>query len=72
MRIDPDDHDFTIDFNTFMNPSPYAVTEATSAPRLFRLFRALGLRHLIVVNLENRVTGIITRKDLIEPTDEEH
>lgn len=56
---------FTINLEMFMNPSPYTVPETTSAPRLFRLFRALGLRHLVVVNLENRVSGIITRKDLI-------
>ena len=29
-------------------------------------FRTLGLRHLVVVNSDHCVTGIITRKDLIE------
>lgn len=58
-------HDLTVDCEMFMNPSPYKVVEKTSVPRVFRLFRALGLRHLIVVNLENRVCGIITRKDFV-------
>lgn len=65
VHLDSENMDFTINMQDFMNPSPYTVTEATSAPRLFRMFRALGLRHLTVVNLENRVSGIITRKDLI-------
>ena len=29
-------------------------------------FRTLGLRHLVVVNSDHCVTGVITRKDLIE------
>ncbi|XP_055619852.1 H(+)/Cl(-) exchange transporter 7 isoform X2 [Toxorhynchites rutilus septentrionalis] len=55
----------TIDMSIFMNPSPYSVTPETSVPRIFQLFRALGLRHLVVVTLENRVRGIITRKDFL-------
>ena len=29
--------------------------QETSLPRVFKLFRALGLRHLVVVDDENRV-----------------
>uniref|UniRef100_A0A2M4A177 Chloride channel protein n=1 Tax=Anopheles triannulatus TaxID=58253 RepID=A0A2M4A177_9DIPT len=57
---------FTVNMSIFMNPSPYSVEEGTSVPRLFQLFRALGLRHLIVVSSENRVRGIITRKDFLK------
>ncbi|XP_058053621.1 H(+)/Cl(-) exchange transporter 7 [Anopheles bellator] len=57
--------DFSVNMSMFMNRSPYSVEEGTSAPRLFQLFRALGLRHLIVVSPENRVRGIITRKDFL-------
>ncbi|XP_042197047.1 H(+)/Cl(-) exchange transporter 7 isoform X2 [Callorhinchus milii] len=35
-----------------------------SLPRAFRLFRALGLRHLVICNGSNKVIGIVTRKDL--------
>ncbi|XP_071500518.1 H(+)/Cl(-) exchange transporter 7-like [Diadema antillarum] len=56
--------DCTIDLRPFMNPSPYAVRKEASLPRIFRLFRALGLRHLAVTDDSNRVVGMVTRKDL--------
>ncbi|PIK56463.1 hypothetical protein BSL78_06626 [Apostichopus japonicus] len=54
----------SIDLRPFMNPSPYSVSKEASLPRMFRLFRALGLRHLVVTDGHNRVVGIVTRKDL--------
>lgn len=65
IKIDSGDLEFTVSCEKFMNPSPYTVSEQTSAPRLFRLFRALGLRHLVVVDQDHRVRGIITRQDLV-------
>lgn len=56
---------YTVDMSLFMNPSPYSVNLKTSVPRIFQLFRALGLRHLVVVTRENRIHGIITRKDFL-------
>ncbi|XP_014672590.1 PREDICTED: H(+)/Cl(-) exchange transporter 7-like [Priapulus caudatus] len=35
-----------------------------SLPKIFRLFRALGLRHVVVLNGRHQVIGIVTRKDL--------
>ncbi|XP_024216025.1 H(+)/Cl(-) exchange transporter 7 [Halyomorpha halys] len=55
---------FTIDLRPYMNPSPYTAQHVASLPRIFRLFRALGLRHLIIVNDTNEVIGMVTRKDL--------
>ncbi|XP_072029917.1 H(+)/Cl(-) exchange transporter 7-like [Amphiura filiformis] len=54
----------TIDLRPFMNPSPYTVQKDASLPRIFRLFRALGLRHLVVTDKSSEVIGIVTRKDL--------
>ncbi|XP_063380868.1 H(+)/Cl(-) exchange transporter 7 [Cydia fagiglandana] len=54
----------TIDLRPFMNPSPYTLPTRASLPRLFRLFRALGLRHLPIVNDVNEVVGMVTRKDI--------
>ena len=36
-----------------------------SLHRTYTLFRTLGLRHLMVVDIRNKVRGIITRKDLL-------
>ena len=33
--------------------------------RTYIIFRTLGLRHLTVVDMANRVVGIISRKDLM-------
>lgn len=57
---------YTINLEIFMSPSPYAINQLTSVPRIFMLFRALGLRHLTVIDADNRVTGIITRKDFLK------
>ena len=61
----PEDHDeMLIDLRHFMNLSPYTCIESVSFARLFNLFRSMGLRHLVVVNENNKVVGIVTRKDL--------
>lgn len=44
--------------------SPYTFNEDGSAERAYELFRTLGLRNLIVTDLEARPIGIITRDDL--------
>ena len=36
----------------------YSILQDVSLPRLFRLFRGLGLRHLVVVNDRNRVSKV--------------
>ncbi len=36
-----------------------------SLQRTYLLFRTLGLRHLIVVDIRNQVVGIVTRKNLM-------
>lgn len=68
IRISKDmsDSNYTINMEIFMNPSPYSINQLTSVPRIFMLFRALGLRHLCVIDADNHVTGIITRKDFLK------
>ncbi|KAI4456755.1 chloride channel protein clc family member [Holotrichia oblita] len=55
---------YSIDLRPFMNRAPYTVSHSFTLPRMFRLFRALGLRHLPIVNDTNEVIGMVTRKDL--------
>ncbi|OAF67557.1 Chloride channel 7 alpha subunit [Intoshia linei] len=52
-----------VELTKFGNPTPFTVPLTTPLPRVFRLFRGLGLRHLIVTQ-ENDICGIITRKEL--------
>uniref|UniRef100_A0A8C6TS09 Chloride channel protein n=1 Tax=Neogobius melanostomus TaxID=47308 RepID=A0A8C6TS09_9GOBI len=61
IHVSQDERECMMDLSEFMNPTPYTDT---SLPRVFKLFRALGLRHLVIVDEENRVIGLVTRKDL--------
>ncbi|VDL60927.1 unnamed protein product [Hymenolepis diminuta] len=63
LSVTDDEFERLLDFRPYMNPSPYSVSECMSMTRAFALFRLLGLRHLPVVDNNNRVRGIITRKD---------
>ncbi|RWS02939.1 H(+)/Cl(-) exchange transporter 7-like protein [Dinothrombium tinctorium] len=62
--LSPEEYNFTIDLRPVMNPSAYTVSYTSTLPRVFQLFRALGLRHLVVTNDSNEVIGVVTRKDL--------
>ncbi|DAA15577.1 H(+)/Cl(-) exchange transporter 7 [Bos indicus] len=64
IHVSQDERECTMDLSEFMNPSPYTVPQEASLPRVFKLFRALGLRHLVVVDNCNQVVGLVTRKDL--------
>ncbi|KAL9915534.1 chloride channel protein 7 [Glossina fuscipes fuscipes] len=65
VKMDNDKINYTINLNIFMNPSPVCANEHESVPKIFNKFRALGLRHLVVTDRENRIVGIITRKDFL-------
>lgn len=64
IHVSQDERGCTVDLSEFMNPCPYTVPQEASLPRVFKLFRALGLRHLVVVDNCNQVVGLVTRKDL--------
>lgn len=64
IEINENDMDFELDLRPYMNLAPYSLTENANLPKIFRLFRGLGLRHLVIVNDTNCVTGIVTRIDI--------
>ncbi|XP_054707765.1 H(+)/Cl(-) exchange transporter 7-like [Uloborus diversus] len=64
IHISPKERNFMIDLRPYMNSSAYTISHRASLPRIFRLFRALGLRHLPVIDEKNSVVGIVTRKDI--------
>lgn len=53
-----------MDLRPFMHPSPHRVPLSASLNSIHQVFRGLGLRFLVVVDNENRLRGIITRKDI--------
>lgn len=64
IKLDQEERDLWMDLTPYMNPTPHTIQDQTPVPRAFRLFRSLGLRHLVVLNRRNEVRGLITRKDL--------
>ena len=60
-----EDRTCLLDLRPYANTAPYTINETASIQRTYRLFRTLGLRFLCVVNHNNQVVGIITRKDLL-------
>lgn len=61
-----EDYGREIDLTPYMNITVYSVNEEFAASEAFVMFRTLGLRHLPVVNVHNKVKGMITKKDLLE------
>ncbi len=58
---------YFVDFSPYMHLSPFTVTSYAPIYRVYTLFRGLGLRHLIVLDSNNKfVDGIITAQDLCE------
>lgn len=62
--LSAEDKDKYIDLKPFINNTPYSAYDTSYYPKIFGLFRALGLRHLVIVNRNNEVVGMITRKDI--------
>jgi chloride channel 7 len=49
-----------------MNITVLTVNEEFAVSEAYTVFRTMGLRHLPVVNVANKLKGIITKKDLVE------
>ncbi|XP_062566796.1 H(+)/Cl(-) exchange transporter 7-like isoform X2 [Saccostrea cucullata] len=64
IELSEEEMTYVMDLKPYYNPSPYTVEQKFSLPRVFNLFRGLGLRHLIVTDENNVPVGIVTRKDL--------
>jgi len=69
LQIPPEDYDKYVDLSPYLNPSPYTVLQESTLSRVFRLFRTMGLRHLIVTNRKHELVGMVTRKDLANVKD---
>jgi chloride channel 7 len=64
IQLREDERNYELDLRPYMNLSPYSLSENSNLPRIFRLFRGLGLRHIVIVDFHNRVVGIVSRIDI--------
>jgi chloride channel 7 len=64
LGLTDDERAMRLDIASFMKIAPLAVQAECSAWRALGYFRAAGLRHLPVVDVHNRVVGMLTRADL--------
>ncbi|EGC37379.1 hypothetical protein DICPUDRAFT_150047 [Dictyostelium purpureum] len=69
--FDPADYDQEVDLTEVMNITVINVNVEFAVSEAFHLFRTMGLRHMPVVNDNNKLKGIITKKDLLEKTCEQ-
>ena len=53
-----------VDLAPYMDEHPLSVHSSYPLAKVHTLFRSLGLRHLVIVNSDNTVYGIVTRKEL--------
>jgi CBS domain-containing protein len=68
LDIQPHHHKMLIDLGPYIDDGVLSVTPNTPLGRVHRLFVSCGLRHLVVTDTDNEVSGIITRKDLTMQT----
>ncbi|KAI9218809.1 chloride channel [Blastocladiella britannica] len=55
-----------------MNQSPHTVQEHMCAHKAFQQFRALELRHMLVVSKTNKILFVLTRRDFAHVIEEAH
>ena len=58
------------DMGAVVNRSPFTVREDCPLARVHLLFTTMGLRHISVLDHNAQVTGIITRQNLLQATEE--
>ena len=68
IKLSEHELNFWLDLRAHLDPAPVTVNQNASISRSYDLFRTMGLRHLVVVDGELGVTGIITRADMNEHT----
>lgn len=57
-----------VNIGAYMNCACYSILESCPLSRAYKLFRDMGLRHLPVLDTQNRVVGVITRTNFAEET----
>lgn len=68
LNIAPQQYKGVIDLTPYIDDGVISIQGHTPMGRVHRLFLSVGLRHLVVTDVDNEVKGIITRKDLYSHT----
>jgi len=63
-KCEKEDDNTRLDMRPRVNRWPYTLGPGSSLSNVFYIFRLLGLRHLIITNVDNKVIGIIGRSEL--------
>jgi len=63
LNIGKRDRDCWLDLRPYIDAAAYTINYKASVGRAYRMFRTLGLRHLVVVTSTNAISGIATRVD---------
>ena len=69
IELSPEERGLYVDLAVFFNPVPFTIRRSCPLMRVFRIVRTMGLRHLPVIDSENRPVGMITRHDLVNLED---
>ena len=69
LELNPHDMSQKLCLSRYMDAHPFIVRTTSPLPRVYRIFRDLGLRHLVVVNENFFPAGIIARKCLVHLED---
>lgn len=64
LQLSDADLSMFIDLRPYMDTSAFIVHESTSVSRAHRQLRTMGLRHLVVVDSNFSVVGMVTRRDV--------
>ena len=67
--VDEDDLHKDMSLVEYMLADPMLIDVDTPFPKLVQLFRQMHLRHLMVIDSDHMLVGIITRKDIFAYTD---
>jgi H+/Cl- antiporter ClcA len=65
LQVSEEERGMWVHLAPYMDTAPYIIHENTSIQRTYRMFRTLGLRHLVVTDRHHHVVGIVTRSNLM-------
>lgn len=68
IELTDDETKLWLDLRPYMDTSCYVISSTASVLRTHREFRTMGMRHLVVLDGEHNVVGMITRKDILDKT----